>query len=96
MKTEIVGALLGSVPEASPVASHRGHRPSRPRRRRHRTQRSVKNRYGSWVTLPHPHPVQLTPAHVAAISIEDCEKTREGFVSVASQAVGPTAQEDHL
>ena len=98
MKTEIVGALLGSVPEASPRASHRGYRPSRPRRRRHRSRRSVKNRYGSWVTLPRPRPrpAQLAPAPSATISMEDREKTRERVVSVASQAVGPTAQEDHL
>ena len=98
MKTQIVGALLGSVPGTSPVASHRGHRPSRPRRRRHRTRRSVKNRYGSWVTLPRPRPrpAQLAPAPSATISMEDREKTRERVVSVASQAVGPTAQEDHL
>ena len=86
MKANIVDAFPGSVPEASPVASHRCHQPSRPRRRRHRTRRSVKNRYGSWVTLPRPRPVQLTPAHMAAISMEDREKSRKRVVSVASQA----------
>ena len=100
MKTQLVGALLGSVPEASPRASpwHRGYRPSRPRRRRHRSRRSVKNGYGSWVTLPRPRPrpAQLAPAPLATISMEDREKTRERVVSVASQAVGPTAQEDRL
>ena len=79
MKTQIVGALLGSVPEASPRASHRGYRPSRPRRRRHRSRRSVKNRYGSWVTLPRPRPrpAQLAQTPLATISVEDREKTRE-------------------
>ena len=85
-KTKIVGAFPGSVPVASSAASNRCHRPSRPRRRRHRTRRSVKNRYGSWVTLPRPRPrpAQLAPAPLATISVEDREKTRE----MATQASG--------
>ena len=85
-KTKIVGAFPGSVPVASSTASNRCHRPSRPRRRRHRTRRSVKNRYGSWVTLPRPRPrpAQLAPAPLATISVEDREKTRE----MATQASG--------
>ena len=77
--------------------------------RRHRSRRSVKNLRGPWVTLHRlrPRPAQLATAS-ATISQEDREKTHEmatqtscqlkpsSLVTVATQILGPTSQDDDL